>query len=85
MRIKLKVAILATGKTQREVAVACGIAESRLSEIIRGWRDPRPDERTRLALKQAWSHHASWSNKMTPCHHVCARRVGAVVESGRSR
>ena len=39
----------------------------------------------RLVLKQAWSHHASWSNKMTPCHHVCARRVGAVVESGRSR
>ena len=43
------------------------------------------DAGAQLALKQAWSHHASWSNKMTPCHHVCARRVGAVVESGRSR
>ena len=38
-----------------------------------------------LDLNQSWSHHGSWSNRMTPYHQVCARRLGALVESGSSR
>jgi len=55
MRINLKLAILEAGKTQREVAVTCGIAESRFSEIVRGWREPRPEERERLARELSCS------------------------------
>ncbi len=49
MRIALKLAILEADKTQREVAFACDIAESRLSEIVRGWADPNEHQRNAIA------------------------------------
>ena len=49
MRIALKVAMLAQGHSQRLVAKQCGIHENRLSAIVRGWVDPREDERLAIA------------------------------------
>jgi transcriptional regulator with XRE-family HTH domain len=49
MRIGLKTAILAAGKSQRQVAAACGIPENRMSDIVRGWTDPRDEERERIS------------------------------------
>ena len=49
MRLALKIAILASGKSQRQTAAAAGLSENRLSEIVRGWADPRDDERESLA------------------------------------
>ena len=44
-----------------------------------------PASTTKLALKQAWSHHVSKSKRINPHRHVRARRVGALVDSGNSR
>ena len=55
MRLGLKFAILATGKTQRQIANETGIlSENKLSEIVRGWAAPRDAERAALVnvLKQ---------------------------------
>lgn len=49
MRLALKLAILAADKSQRQFAAECGIHENRLSEIVRGWTDPRPAERKAIA------------------------------------
>ena len=49
VRTRLKVAMLESGRPQREYARACNIAEPRLSSIVRGWVDPRADERGALA------------------------------------
>jgi hypothetical protein len=38
MRIRLKIAILAANKTQRQVSLEGGIAETRLSGIVAGSR-----------------------------------------------
>jgi len=48
MRIGLKTAILAAGKSQRKVASESGMSENRLSEIVCGWTDPRDPEREAL-------------------------------------
>lgn len=48
MRVALKAAIFASGRTQRQIAAATGIPENRLSEVVRGWTDPRADEQRRL-------------------------------------
>ena len=45
MRLLLKTAILAAGKTQRLIANEAGIPENRLSRIVRGWVEPREAER----------------------------------------
>jgi hypothetical protein len=47
-RVALKTAIFASDKTQRQVAAETKIPENRLSEIVRGWTDPRADERAAL-------------------------------------
>jgi transcriptional regulator with XRE-family HTH domain len=49
VRMALKVAIIEADTTQRKVAREAGMPESRLSDIIRGWSMPRPDEREALA------------------------------------
>ena len=49
MRLALKIAILAAGKTQRQVSAETRIPENRMSEIVRGWAEPRDDERAALA------------------------------------
>jgi transcriptional regulator with XRE-family HTH domain len=49
MRIGLKLAIIQAGKTQRQVASESDIPENRLSELVRGWAEPRDSERAALA------------------------------------
>ena len=49
MRLFLKLAILAANSSQRRVAAKCKIAESRFSEIVRGWAEPREHERQAIA------------------------------------
>jgi len=51
MKLELKLAILAAGKTQRQVAAECSppLSENKLSEIVRGWTEPREDEKLALA------------------------------------
>jgi hypothetical protein len=48
--MNLKVAIVRTGKSQRRVAAETErLTENRLSEIVRGWSEPRADEKEALA------------------------------------
>ena len=49
MRLNLKIAIVASGRSQRELSRACNVAENRLSSIVRGWIDPREHERRAIA------------------------------------
>ena len=49
MRMAVKVAIIESGQTQRQVAAQIEMPESRLSAIVRGWINPRTDERKALA------------------------------------
>lgn len=48
MRLGLKIAIISSGKFQREIGFDARIAESRLSEIVRGRVNPTPVERASL-------------------------------------
>jgi transcriptional regulator with XRE-family HTH domain len=49
MRLHLKTAIWATGKSQRRIAADTCISENRLSEIVCGWVGPSEDEKQRIA------------------------------------
>src|SRR5688572_13572126 len=49
MRVGLKLAILQSGKSQRQIAADIHSNENRLSELVRGWVQPRPSERDALA------------------------------------
>ena len=49
MRLNLKFAIVASGKSQRQIAATCSIPENRFSEIVRGWAEPRAREREAIA------------------------------------
>ena len=49
MRVRLKVACIESGKTQRQIAAESKIPENRFSEIVRGWVEPTADERAVLA------------------------------------
>lgn len=50
MQMKLKLAIVGTGKSQRQVAAETErLTENRLSEIVCGWIEPRADEKEALA------------------------------------
>jgi hypothetical protein len=44
MRLELKIAILRSGKTQRQVSTESRIPETRLSHIVRGRSVPTPEE-----------------------------------------
>jgi hypothetical protein len=46
---RLKVAIVESGRSQREISRDSGIPENRLSTIVQGWQEPRPEERQVLA------------------------------------
>jgi transcriptional regulator with XRE-family HTH domain len=48
MRIGLKLALIRSGLSQREVSRRSGIPEVRLSNISRGWSNPRPEEQAEL-------------------------------------
>jgi hypothetical protein len=45
----LKIAIIRTGKTQRQISIEARLGEVRLSELIRGRGWPSSTERTALA------------------------------------
>lgn len=48
--MKLKLAIVASQKSQRQIAAETGqLTENRLSEIVCGWIAPRADEKVALA------------------------------------
>jgi transcriptional regulator with XRE-family HTH domain len=49
MKFELKFAIVRSGRTQREVSLAAGIAETQFSEIVRGRYQPTTEEQTRIA------------------------------------
>lgn len=49
MRLNLKIAMLTTGKSQRQVAWQSGISENRLSQIVQGWVEPTQREQTAIA------------------------------------
>lgn len=49
MNLVLKLAIVASGRTQREVAKRVGMDQWRLSRIIAEDITPRPEERTKIA------------------------------------
>ena len=49
MNVSLKVAIVASGKSQRRIAWDAGISETRLSDIVRGWSEARDWERESIA------------------------------------
>ena len=50
MRMRLKLAIVAARKTQRQIAAETQrLTENRLSEIVCGWREPRDDEKAAIA------------------------------------
>jgi len=49
VRFNLKTAFIRSGASQRRAAVVCGIPENRLSEIVQGLTNPRPDEKARIA------------------------------------
>ena len=48
MRKALKLAIIESGRTQREIAANTRIPEAKLSSIIHGWIAPNPAERDAL-------------------------------------
>ena len=48
VRVDLKVAIIKSGRTQRALAVATSIPESRISNIVRGIAMPSSTERVAL-------------------------------------
>ena len=47
--LRLKIAILETGRSQRRVAIDTRIGEVRLSKIVRGLQPPTAGERAKLA------------------------------------
>jgi transcriptional regulator with XRE-family HTH domain len=49
VRLALKAAVLQSGQTQRQIARAADIAESRFSSIVNGWVNPSDPERIRIA------------------------------------
>lgn len=50
MRLNLKLAIVESQRSQRDVAAAAGIPENRFSSIVRGWVVPRAEERQAIAF-----------------------------------
>lgn len=56
----LKVAIVKSGKTQREVAAACGLTENDLSRIVRGATTPRVDVASRIARELDTNVESLW-------------------------
>jgi transcriptional regulator with XRE-family HTH domain len=57
VRVGLKVAIVASQRTQRDIARAINGNENRLSEIVRGVVDPTQSERAALARELGRPEH----------------------------
>jgi len=50
MDLRLKVAVWRSGRTQRAIARQTDIAETRLSDLVRGWKQPTEREQVALAV-----------------------------------
>jgi hypothetical protein len=48
VRLNLKIAILKSGKTQRQISINTGIPETRLSELVCNRANPTTHERSQL-------------------------------------
>lgn len=49
MRRALKMAVVASEESQRQIGVAADIGETRISRIVRGWTNPTEAEKQALA------------------------------------
>lgn len=49
INLPLKISLLRSGRTQLAVAKSAGLSPSRLSMIVRGWTEPRPDEKRAIS------------------------------------
>ena len=59
MNTNLKIAIVLSGKTQRELSFDTRIAETRISDLVRGRGLPSNTERAALAAALGSDHFAS--------------------------
>jgi len=50
MLLHLKIAIISSGQSQRQLARSCSIGEARMSSIVNGWVRPTEDERRRVSI-----------------------------------
>ena len=81
MRLRLKVAILAAGKSQRQVALETNlISENKLSDIVRGWTEPRDDEKAALARVRSLNRSISSSRNRPHSRQSLGGRRGPVKE-----
>ena len=72
IRLALKVAIIAVGKSQRQIAADCGLHENRFSAIVCGWTEPRVTERQAIAAALGKSIEEIFD---PPTHERSAGRV----------
>ncbi len=49
MNLALKVAIIKSGRTQKEIAEEIGLSEGYLSRFVRGWERPNADQQRAIA------------------------------------
>ena len=49
LKVDLKIAIVLSGHSQRQIAAVSGIPEARLSTLVHGWAEPRDHERNAIA------------------------------------
>ena len=49
MRRILKIALRRRGMSQRDLARSTNLSDARISEILNGWRNPRPAEQDAIA------------------------------------
>jgi len=72
MRMALKIALLESHRTQRDIAREAGLPESRVSDIVRGWANPRVEEAQALSktldisIAQLFPHEDALLKKPRP-------------------
>lgn len=71
-RTELKVAFVRAGISQRKASFAALIPETRLSAIVRGREDPKPQERSALSSVLGFSEHELFPETVG-AEEVCAR------------
>lgn len=72
MRLNLKIAIVTSGKSQRQIAAMCEIPENRFSELVRGWAEPRERERVAIATVLGKPAADLFSFEQTGASHTAA-------------
>jgi plasmid maintenance system antidote protein VapI len=76
----LKIAIVASGRTQRDIAAAAGTDEYRLSRIVNGREQP-PDD-LMAAISQALGRSVG---ELWPHHNAASDQISAVADDGDRR